>query len=320
MRARIAAPLLLAACITELPEVAEPCGTWPEPGLYDLTIDMPDKKRKALVEIGPSTGPRDLVVAIHGGSQNAKDFLTVTRFSSLLDSGEEPLVVVYPQGRKTLFWRMWNAGPCCGSIDDDHRDALDVEFLDALVKELQAKTCVDRSLAAGFSNGGMMAMRWGCESDVPDAVLTAAGPLLTDRCEGQPKPMRAYHGTADDTVPIEGGDSPLGNNVWPPAEKGWAMWRERNECVDVAAESFDFGPMTCVRYAECAAPTEVCTIEGFGHAWPGGRNIGGLESNATLEAIDFLRASVPRDRDRKTSSEGSVDAATSEPTADTGTP
>jgi len=314
MRPWLAIPLLMSACIPEFPDVAEPCGTWPEPGLYDLTIDMPDKKRKALIEIGPSTGPRDLVVAIHGGGQNPKEFLNNLRFSPLLDSGDEPLVVAYPQGRKTWFWRMWNAGPCCGTIDEDHRDALDVEFLDALVKELESRACVDRTLATGFSNGGMMAMRWACEGTTPDAVMVAAGPLLTESCVGDPLPMRAYHGTADDTVPIEGGEAPVRGSSYPPAEKGWAMWRERNECVDVVAESFEYGPMTCVRYAECVEATEVCTIEGWGHLWPGGRNANKLESNATSEALTFLRTSVPRKRDP-----GQTDFSVDD-TSDTGTP
>jgi poly(3-hydroxybutyrate) depolymerase len=308
---------LLVGCITDLPEVAEPCGTWPEPGTYEIQIDMPDKKRKALVEIGPSTGPRDLVVALHGGGQNPKEFAENTQFGDLVASGEEPLVIVYPQSRKAYFWRVWNAGPCCGNVDEEHRDALDVEFLDALVQELERRTCTDRTIAAGFSNGGMMAMRWACESDVPDAVISAAGPLLTGVCKGEPKPMRAYHGTADTTVPIDGGTSIRGS-VYPPAREGWDLWRERNQCGDEVGESFVFGAMTCVRQADCLAPTEVCVIDGWGHFWPGGRNAGRLESNATRETVEFLRYSVPRDRD--TSPTSPTDPTDPGETADTGVP
>lgn len=280
-RCLMAAWLVGSGCISELPDVAEPCGLWPEPGLYEVTVEMPDKKRKALVEIGPSEGPRDLIMAIHGGAQSPKEFLELTQFGNLAQS-DIPLVVAYPQGRHTLLWRTWNVG-----FDDGSDKALDVEFLDALVKELEQRTCVDQTLAAGFSRGGMMAMRWACASDVPDGVVSAAGPLIQTQCEGAPKPMRAYHGTADDVVPLQGGETKRGNTV-PPAADGWALWRERNECSEEVAETFNFGPMECVRYAECAAPTEVCIIEGWGHAWPGGRQAGTLSSNATVESVEFL--------------------------------
>jgi polyhydroxybutyrate depolymerase len=272
----------------ELPDVADPCGAWPEPGLYTIEVETPEKKRKALVEIGSTTGPRDLVVALHGGTSTANEFREVTRYSDLIDA--EPLVVAYPQGRKSWLWRVWNAGDCCGNIDDEHRDADDVAFLDQLVRELAPKVCADRVLAVGFSNGGMMANRWACEGEEPDAVVVGAGPLLTGSCEGPERPFRAYHGTADPKVPLAGGT--LGANTWPPASIGWELWKDRNQCSGEVAETFTFGRMTCERY-DCVTPTEVCILQGWEHAWPGGRNAARLDSDATLESLRFLRSTVP---------------------------
>lgn len=278
---------LVAGCgIPDLPDVQEPCGEWPEPGIFQVKIETPEKTRKALVQIGVSSGPRDMVVALHGGTSSAKKFMDATEYRDLLDGNN--LVTVFPQGRKTWFWRMWNAGDCCGTIDEEHRDADDVAFLDALVADLKPKVCADRVLAVGFSNGSMMANRWACESDVPDAVVVAAGPLLTNTCEGPPTPYRAYHGTSDPKVPIQGGPSASGNNIWPPARDTWEIWKERNACQPEPMETFQFGEMTCDRY-DCAAATEVCVLQGWGHAWPGGRNASRLQSNATPDSLTFLR-------------------------------
>ena len=154
-----------------------------------------------------------------------------------------------------------------------------------------------------------MAMRWACTSDVPDAVVSAAGPLIDAQCEGAAKPMRAYHGTADDVVPLQGGGTSSGNQV-PAAERGWSLWQQRNGCSGEVAERYSFGSMECVRYAACEAATEVCILEGWGHAWPGGRNAGKLSSNATTETVAMLRSL----------SEADLEATSPVATEDTGTP
>jgi len=296
MRGIAASMVLLVGCgLPELPEVAQPCGKWPEPGTYKFTVDVDGKTRKAQVYVPPTEGPRDLVVALHGGASNADDFQSVSRFDYIAQ--RDNFVTVYPQGRKSWLWRAWNAGDCCGNIDEQHRDANDVAFLDKLVTELTPRVCADRVLAVGFSNGGSMATRWGCEGNTPDAVVSAAGPLLRNQCGGAPKPFRHYHGLADANVPYAGGQG-RGEYVWPAASRGLGMWEARNGCSEADPEKFVFGPMTCLRY-DCEASTELCTIEGWQHAWPGGRNatrMGGY-SDATQDVIDFLRTHVPSNFD-----------------------
>ena len=282
---------LAVACggYPELPTQAEPCAEWKQPGLYEFEVDHDGKTRKALVYVPRTEGPRDLVVALHGGSSSADDFREVTRFDLL--AANDNTVTIFPQGRKAFFWRVWNAGDCCGNIDEEHRDSDDVGYLDKLVTQISPQVCGDRVVGVGFSNGGMMAARWGCEGTTPDAIVSAAGPLLRNQCVGDPIPFRHYHGLSDPIVPFEGGDAPRGRNTWPPAINGVNMYKERNQCTDDAAEEFRFGAMTCQRY-QCEASTELCTIEAWQHAWPGGKNARRLESNATTEVIDFLNDHV----------------------------
>jgi len=278
--------------LPELPRVAEPCGKWPEPGTYKFTVEVEGRTRKAEVYVPPTEGPRDLVVALHGSTSSASDFRSVTQFDHI--AGRENFVLVLPQGRKTLFWRMWNAGSCCGNIDEAQRDANDVQFLDKLVAEISPQVCGDRVLAVGFSNGGMMVNRWGCEGSEPDAVVSAAGPYLRDQCQGKALPFRHYHGLLDTVIPYAGGQGERGGMSFPPAQDTYATWAERNGCPDdVEAESFEFGPMTCER-RQCEETTELCTISGWRHAWPGGRNTGRLggSSDATSDVLDFLHDNV----------------------------
>jgi polyhydroxybutyrate depolymerase len=264
---------------------------WEQPGTYEFDVEHDGKTRTAIVYVPATEGPRDLVVALHGGASSADDFREVTRYELLASSNNT--VTIFPQGRKNVFWRVWNAGDCCGNVDEEHRDSDDVGYLDKLVESISPQVCGDRVLGVGFSNGGMMAARWGCEGTTPDAIVSGAGPLLRDQCEGEPIPFRHYHGLADTNVPFEGGESRSGRNVFPPALDGVELYKERNGCVAEEPDTFTFGPMSCTRW-QCQASTELCTIEGWQHAWPGGKNASRLggDSNATPDSVTFLRDHV----------------------------
>jgi len=279
----VAAPLaslLLGACIPRLPVVDDPCATWEEPGLFRLVVAPDDsKKRDALVYVPASEGPRDLVFSLHGGGMTASSMRDVAQWESLAD--RDGFVVVYPEGLATLLgFRYWSAWK-----DRERKD--DVAYLDLVAREARAQLCGDRVLATGFSNGGMMTSRWGCQGKQPNALVTAAGPLMTpdDSCDGDPRPIRAYHGTADETVPYEGGP---GNGRFAvdyrSAEESIAVFRERNQCSEAEPEVIlERGDTTCVAW-DCVAATELCTVEGFGHMWPGGANHGSTQANATGDA------------------------------------
>lgn len=286
--ARLFAWLTLAGCIPELPDVDRPCGEWPDPGLYQFSTDTPEKTRRSFVYVPASSGERELVVVLHGGGDGARPFSDVTGHFELAD--REGFVAVFPNGLRSFLPRVWNAGPCCGSVDDAHRDIDDVAYLDQLVDELSPKVCGGPVLATGFSNGAMMAHRWACEGARVDAVVPVSGGLLTDRCAGPPKPVRHYHGLADTNVAFGGSASKTGRNTWPPVEDGLALWRTRNRCDDSEPIEVTYGPVTCTAW-RCEEAVEMCLIDGWGHTWPGGVRADQLPRgvDATQNGLDFLR-------------------------------
>ena len=280
-------PVLLAGCLRDLPDLADPCAPFPDPGLYRTKIERPDsRKRDPYVYVPGSAGPRDLVVLLHGAGMNGPDMADISGFVPLAD--REGFVVVYPNG---LGWplRDWNAGEAYDNGVDD------VAFLDALVEQVSPKVCGARVFAAGFSNGSMMAQRWACEGESVDAVGGASGPLMVGGCGSGPVPVRYYHGTADPTVPIAGGEgSTLRDVVFPSADAAMGVWREVNGCAPAGETVETTGDTTCTTYA-CQAPTVQCVIDGWGHRWPGGAAAARTTSAGATGALwTFFDASVPR--------------------------
>ena len=182
----------------------------------------------------------------------------------------------------------WNAGGCCGFSSEERNDVADVAFLDAITEQVSERTCGAEVLAAGFSAGGMMTHRWGCESDIPDALLPAAGPVMVDQCEGEPKPIRHYHGTEDPTVPIEGGASPRNSMDYRSADASMEFWRVRNACTDAEPTIVEDGDVVCQQW-DCAARTELCEVVGWGHQWPGGSNRAPGQHDATRDGYAWFQ-------------------------------
>ncbi len=109
-------------------------------------------------------------------------------------------VVAYGQGDGNL----WNAGDCCGGDKAD-----DLSYLRAVVTTTEHLVRVDptRVYVIGMSNGGMMAYRAECEEPgLFAAAGNVAGALLADvPCSHTIVHVYDIHGTADTTVPLDGG-------------------------------------------------------------------------------------------------------------------
>lgn len=284
---------LSAGCVTWLPEVEQPCERWPEPGLYKFEVETTDKDRTPWVYVPRSAGPRDLVVMLHGAGQNGKQATESTHLMRQAD--RHGFVAVFPNG---LGWpaRFWNAGDCCGSAREARKDRADVEFLEDLVDQLSPRVCGDRVLATGFSNGGMMAHRWACEGERVDALVPVAGPLMTQECAGEPVPILHVHGTADTVVPARGGRPRSSVDAsYPSVEASMRVWRERNQCTDAPPEVTRYGRATNCQRWDCAVTTELCLIEGWHHAWPGGRNTA-ADVDLTRYLYSWFEEHAPRDQ------------------------
>lgn len=140
-----------------------------------------------------------LVVMLHGGFGNGAQAERSYRWDSEADRGH--FLVAYPDGLN----RAWNAGTCCGEPGRLNTD--DVGFITSMVGAIQQQIPVDRAriYVTGMSNGAMMALRLGCQTDMFAAIAPVAGTLLTDCSAARPASVLQIHGTADDRVPYHGG-------------------------------------------------------------------------------------------------------------------
>lgn len=146
-----------------------------------------------------------LMIALHGHSWTAARFRDTTQLDQVAD--EKNFIIAYPDGEGN----MWNAGNCCSTLGTD-----DVTLISGMIDSIISRYNIDKSRVwvLGHSNGAMMAYRAACEiSEKVTAIAVGAGTFAAFSCT----PTKAVsvieiHGTADQTLPIEGtiwGPSPL---------------------------------------------------------------------------------------------------------------
>jgi polyhydroxybutyrate depolymerase len=239
------------------------------PGNYDWTVTHGGTSRQFHVHVPASyqtTAPTPVVLTFHGLSSSAAEIETQSVMTPVSD--EKGFIVAYPQGTGNS----WNAGKCCNPAATSTVD--DVGFVRAMLDQLAQKLCVDpkRVYATGLSNGAYMSHRLGCElSDRIAAIAPVAGMNVTNNCApSRPVPVMHFHGTSDYVVPWAG-NLLYGFQSVPDSIK---QWRTIDECTAASTQTFQNGDSTCDTYAQCtAANVEVtlCTIDGGGHTWPGGK-------------------------------------------------
>ncbi|MCB9664746.1 MAG: hypothetical protein H6732_11580 [Alphaproteobacteria bacterium] len=235
-------------------------------GPHLVGLEAGGVSRRALVWMPPGPGPHDVVVDLH---EFRSDPERQQHYSGWLElAARTDAILVGPDGRSAT----WNAGPCCGRAQEKGVD--DVAFLDAVIARLDAVACTSgRVLATGIGNGAMMAERWACASDVPDAVISVGGSLQLDTCERtRPIPWLHYHGALDDFAPPGGGEGRLpttrgGGHL--PVEHAVAAWRARNQATATTTDHHD--GLACAT-SDGAAPTVSCVVDGMADLWPGAAN------------------------------------------------
>ncbi|MCA9670366.1 MAG: hypothetical protein KC503_32445 [Myxococcales bacterium] len=190
----------------------------------------------------------------------------------------EGFIAVFPQG----LGKSWNGGACCGPANGVGSDAPavdDVGFIRAVLADVQAVACVDRRrvYATGFSNGGFLAHRLGCEaSDLFAAIapVAAVNGMPPERCNPRhPVAVLAINGTADQLAPFDGGFSFEGitRGAFISAERSTQMWAKLDGCRSATSSASDNSGLSCTIYDQCAGGVQVtlCAIRGAGHCWYG---------------------------------------------------
>jgi polyhydroxybutyrate depolymerase len=206
-----------------------------------------------------------LVVMLHGGFGDADQ--AERSYGWDAEADREHFAVLYPDGHN----RAWNTGGgCCG--DPGRQDLDDVAFITAAVRTVEAEVPIDadRVYATGISNGGMMAYRLACDSDLFAAIGPDSATLL-GRCPA-PKPLSVLHihGTADTRIRYDGGRGEGTAHIdGPPVPQVVADWRTTDDC---AAPAVTVTGAVTTSTATCphGRTVELITIAGAGHQWPGG--------------------------------------------------
>ena len=179
------------------------------------------------VPVGLSV-PAPLVLVLHGlrqDPQRIRDFSDTDRIAD-----RNGFVVAYPGGAAGS----WNAGFCCGDAAAQGVD--DLAFLDHVIAGIRARTLVDpaRIYLEGYSNGGMMALRYACERPtVVAAVAVVAGSVTAGCSPAAPVAALDLHGGRDTVVPVRGGVSHTLRIAFGPVRDGLSGFAARGGDVEV---------------------------------------------------------------------------------------
>jgi len=140
----------------------------------------------------------------------------------------------------------------------------------------------------------MMSQRLACEAaDLFAAAAPVSGTLNYFDCQpAVPIAILEFHGTADQSVPYDGGmgQKSLAQINFTSVSYSIDFWVKQNGCPASPQTSTENG-ITHDVYAPCkqGAAVELYTIKGGGHAWPGGRtNINGDAPDSRLNASELI--------------------------------
>ncbi len=175
---------------------------WGQVSSHTVQVDGLTRTYELFIPAGyNATQPTSLVFNLHGYTSNAVQQYVYSDMNSVADTAG--FIAVYPNGINNA----WNSFSNFSASSAD-----DVRFISYLIVLIASQYNIDpaRVYACGMSNGGFMSYRLACELDGRIAAiasvtgLTDAGIMAT--CTNtRPLPVMQIHGTADATVPYNGG-------------------------------------------------------------------------------------------------------------------
>jgi polyhydroxybutyrate depolymerase len=239
-----------------------------QPGDTSGTIDVGGKTRDYIVHVPASYTGQTAVPLVTDWHGILFSNTIEQSFSGYQEkSDKEGFIVVFPNGIDTA----WNVGWCCTS----DKTVDDVAFARALIAKLETQACIDpkRVYAVGYSMGGGMALKLGCEAaDVIAAIAPSAFDLFTEEqwpcTPSRPITIIQFRSTGDPIVPYDGGATSPPNGLaievdFLGAEANFMKWSQLDGCTG----SPTMDSSGCRTYSECQAGAEVtlCTTQGGSH-------------------------------------------------------
>ncbi len=217
-----------------------------------------------------------MIIALHGRGANGKNGAKHMRLNPVADLHNT--IVVYPDGHKRSWDDGRNTTPASKAGVDD------IAFMAHLIDVLKKDLPVDESkiYMIGLSNGAYLSLSFSCyypeKLAAVCAVIGSMAPNPSEWCNPQhPVPILLMAGNEDPIVPYEGGK--ITKNLHSESvQTVFTFWAKHNNCVGSAEKisypnfKKDGTTVELERYRTCDKNTEVLlyTIEGGGHAWPGG--------------------------------------------------
>jgi len=252
------------------------------PGEEKVTIDSGGTARWYWRHVPPTYDgkrPTPVVLDLHGYAEGADIHRTMSGLGAYGDT--HGFITITPQGQGVVpMWDTTLGGP-------------DLAFVGQLLDQVDATLCVDdrRVFVTGLSNGAFMTSAVACQySDRVAAAAPVAGIRDIDGCKpARPVPVIAFHGTADEFVAYDGGFGKKVATLPTPDGKGTigtapqvtgpkgptipeitTAWAVRNGCARQPKEHRVASDVVLSTYrCPADAATELYTVEGGGHAWPG---------------------------------------------------
>ena len=273
------------------------------PGLTTYhTIEFAGRSRTFLLHLPPAAAagvPLPLVLMFHGYQGNGATLMAESRMNAAADRAG--YAVAYPDGsgRFKYAFLSWNAVSCCGVTAERHVD--DIGFADAIVKRLIAagRADPDHVYAAGFSAGGMIALRLACtRARVYAAVADVAGAMPDTACvPARAVPTILFQGEDDRDLRADQSVHKH-HKVFPwstSLEKALDFWARRGGCAPGALRDTT---TAYVRQRARGCPdgmdVTLITVHHHPHAWPGGEPAYPLgaqpapEPDASAMILDFF--------------------------------
>lgn len=210
------------------------------------------------------TEPLPVVFLFHGLGSSAAEVALYSSFPTAADDGG--FLLVSPQAVGTPS--TWDV------MAPPEQRASDAAFWLELTRTLGDEWCVDadRQYATGMSNGSAVIFAMACSGAFPFKAYAGVAATFYDETacgDAPPTSILYFHGTADEVVPFEGGETP----IFPvrSVDAVMADWARHDGC--------DTGPRTAEVASDVERETwrgcdddsrlETYVIDGGGHTWPG---------------------------------------------------